>query len=34
MEKMEQYLVPASAAEETMIEKKSRFIGHIWPVET
>lgn len=34
MEKMEQYLVPATAAEETMIEKKSRFIGHIWPVET
>lgn len=34
MEKMEQYLVPSQAAEETMIEKKSRFIGHIWPVET
>lgn len=34
MEKMEQYLVPSSAASETMIERKSRFIGHIWPVET
>ena len=34
MEKMEQYLVPGGIAAETMIEKKSRFIGHIWPVET
>ena len=34
LEKFEEYLVPGSDACETMIEKKSRFIGHIWPVET
>lgn len=32
MEPMTPFLVPAGEASETLIEKKSRFIGHIWPV--
>ena len=31
---MEEYLVPTQYGEDEFIEKKSRFIGHIWPVET
>ena len=31
---MEEYLVPTGCAEAEFIEKKSRFIGRIWPVET
>ena len=31
---MEEYLVPTSCAEAEFIEKKSRFVGRIWPVET
>lgn len=31
---MEEYLVPAGYGEDEFIEKKSRFIGRAWPVET
>lgn len=31
---MDEYLVPSEYGEEEFIEKKSRFIGRIWPVET
>lgn len=31
---MEEYLVPTSFGEDVFIEKKSRFIGRIWPVES
>lgn len=31
---MDEYLIPTKAAEAEFIEKRSRFIGHIWPVET
>lgn len=31
---MEEYLVPTQFGEDAFIEKKSRFIGRIWPVET
>lgn len=31
---MEEYLVPAGCGEDEFIEKKSRFIGRLWPVET
>ena len=31
---MQEYLVPTQYGEAEFIEKKSRFIGHIWPVET
>lgn len=31
---MSEYLVPTKAAESEFVEKKSRFIGNIWPVET
>ena len=31
---MEEYLVPTQFGEDEFIEKKSRFIGRIWPVET
>jgi len=31
---LEEYLVPTQYGEDEFIEKKSRFIGHIWPVET
>jgi uncharacterized YigZ family protein len=29
-----EYLVPTRAAEAEFVEKRSTFIGHIWPVET
>lgn len=31
---MEEYLVPTQYAQDEFVEKKSRFIGSIWPVET
>lgn len=31
---MSGFLVPAQEAESEYVEKRSRFIGHIWPVET
>ena len=31
---MDEYLVPTAFGEDEFIEKKSRFIGRIWPVET
>ncbi len=31
---MEEYLVPTDFGEDEFIEKKSRFIGRVWPVET
>ena len=31
---MEEYLVPTAFGEDEFYEKKSRFIGRVWPVET
>ena len=31
---MDEYLVPSGYGEDEFIEKKSRFIGRVWPVET
>ena len=31
---MDEYLVPTGYGEDEFIEKRSRFIGHIFPVET
>ena len=31
---MDEYLVPTQYGEDEFIEKKSRFIGHVWQVET
>ena len=31
---MDEYLVPTAFGEDEFIEKKSRFIGRLWPVET
>ena len=31
---MDEYLVPTEYGEDEFIEKKSRFIGRVWPVET
>ncbi len=31
---MDEYLVPTSFGEAEFVEKKSRFIGRVWPVET
>ena len=31
---MESYIVPFGEAETEMIEKRSRFIGHVWPVDS
>ena len=31
---MDEYLVPTSFGEDEFVEKKSRFIGRAWPVET
>ena len=30
---MTEYLVPAKASETEFTEKRSTFIGHVWPVE-
>ena len=32
--RLEEYLVPTQYAQDEFVEKKSRFIGRIWPVET
>ena len=31
---MDEYLVPTEFGEDEFVEKKSRFIGRVWPVET
>ena len=31
---MDEYLVPTAFGEDEFVEKKSRFIGRVWPVET
>ena len=31
---MDEYLVPTAFGEDEFVEKKSRFIGRLWPVET
>lgn len=31
---MTEYFVPTAASETELVEKRSRFIGHIWPVES
>ena len=31
---MEEYLVPTDFGEDEFVEKKSRFIGRVWPVDT
>ncbi len=31
---MTEYFIPTKEAEATLVEKRSEFIGHIWPVET
>ena len=31
---MDEYLVPSGFGEDEFVEKKSRFIGRVWPVET
>lgn len=31
---MDEYLIPTRASEAEFIEKRSRFIGRVWPVET
>lgn len=34
MSAMAEYLVPAAFGQDEFVEKKSRFIGRVWPVET
>ena len=31
---MDEYLVPTDFGQDEFVEKKSRFIGRVWPVET
>ena len=31
---MDEYLIPTQFGEAEFVEKKSRFIGHVWPVDT
>ena len=31
---MTEYFIPTQAAEATFVEKRSEFIGHVWPVES
>ena len=31
---MTEYLIPTGAAETELVEKRSRFIGHVWPVDS
>ena len=31
---MTEYLIPTQASETEFTEKRSTFIGHVWPVET
>ena len=30
---MTEYFVPTGASETELVEKRSRFLGHVWPVE-
>ena len=30
---MSEYLIPTAPSETEFTEKRSRFIGHVWPVE-
>ena len=34
MSEEKEYLIPFEAADSEFTEKKSRFISHIWPVES
>ena len=34
MSSVDEYLVPTAFGEDEFVEKKSRFIGRVWPVET
>ncbi len=34
MKQLDEYLVPTDFGEDEFVEKKSRFIGRVWPVET
>lgn len=31
---MTEYLIPAGSGESELVEKRSRFLGHVWPVES
>ena len=31
---MTEYFVPTGASETELVEKRSRFLGHVWPVES
>ena len=31
---MTEYFIPTAAAETELVEKRSRFIGHVWPVDS
>ena len=31
---MSEYLIPTREAQATLVEKRSEFIGHVWPVDT
>ena len=31
---MTEYLIPAGYGEAELTEKRSRFIGHVWPIES
>ena len=31
---MEEYLVPTGFGEDEFVEKKSRFLGRVWPADT
>ena len=31
---MTEYFVPTGASETERVEKRSRFLGHVWPVES
>ena len=31
---MSEYLIPTREAQATLVEKRSEFIGHVWPIET
>ena len=31
---MREYYIPTAPSETEFVEKRSRFIGHVWPVES
>ena len=31
---MTEYFIPTGASETELVEKRSRFLGHVWPVES